>query len=98
MALAIALVKWTDPGRRAFWDTVNRAVEARQFEDSFGVVFKDIIWTPSGPYDVIFVLEGSDHEHIAAFMLLQQSLGNLDVMWMPGYRAEDMTSVINLTE
>uniref|UniRef100_UPI003F493A05 GYD domain-containing protein n=1 Tax=Actinomadura sp. CA-154981 TaxID=3240037 RepID=UPI003F493A05 len=98
MALAIALIKWTDQGRRTFWDTVNRAAEARRFEDDLAVTFKDIIWTPSGPYDVVFILEGPDNEHIAAFMLLQQSLGNLNAIWMPGYRAEDMASVINIAQ
>jgi uncharacterized protein with GYD domain len=96
MALAVALVEWTDQGRRTFWDTVNRAVEAKRWESDFGVEFKDIIWTPSGPYDIIFILEGPDDERIAAFMLLQQSMGNLRAVWMPGYRSEKMASIINI--
>ncbi|MEU9843645.1 GYD domain-containing protein [Actinomadura sp. NPDC048032] len=94
MALAVVLAEWTDQGNRTFWDTVDRSMEGRKFGDDFGIEFKEIIWTPSGPYDLVIILEGPSLDRIAAFMLLQQSLGSIRAVWMPGYKAEQMDAII----
>lgn len=94
MSSSICLMNWTDQGVRDYKETVDRFEQAKKLAVQFGTEFKEIYWTPGGPYDLVCITEYPDQKSAAAFGLLLESIGNLRITWADAYGPDEMRSVL----
>jgi len=72
----VALINWTDDGRKNFGHTREGYLAAQEALAEFGVHFRDIYWT-LGEHDLVGVLDAPDDESAAAAMLCISSPGGI---------------------
>ncbi|WP_433469410.1 GYD domain-containing protein [Spirillospora sp. CA-128828] len=94
MTTGVAFLKWTEQGVKNYRDTLDRYEQATKTAGEHGVQFKDIYWTPGGPYDIVCVMEAGEEKELASFILSMESMGNLRGTWCDAYGPDQMREII----
>ncbi|WP_019814698.1 GYD domain-containing protein [Saccharomonospora saliphila] len=95
MATVITFLRWTEQGVRNYTETVSRYEQARQLAEKYGVTFKDIYWTPGGPYDIVCVMESDNVDKAASFQLATEAAGNLRAKTVHAYGPDEMREIVS---
>jgi uncharacterized protein with GYD domain len=74
--LFICSINWTDQGIRNVKDSVKRAQAAKDLGKKMGVDLKEVYLT-SGDCDLLAIMETSNGDNVAKFMLALGAMGNL---------------------
>jgi len=70
----IVLLNWTDEGRKAVTDSINRVERARDLYKKFGAELKAFYYV-FGRYDMISIVEAPSDEAMAKSVLSAESWG-----------------------
>ena len=93
MPTYVALINWTDEGRRNFAHTLEGYKQAQAVLSESGVSFVDIYWT-TGEHDLVGVVEGPDDQTVTSAMLAISSLGGIRATATRAFNAGEIGAVL----
>jgi uncharacterized protein with GYD domain len=96
MAIAVSLLNWTDQGIRNIKDAPQRRKAFSELCQKHDVKIREQLIT-IGPYNMLFVLEGSE-ESLGAVMITLQKRGNVRSMSMRAMTPETFTKILEKVE
>jgi uncharacterized protein with GYD domain len=96
MAISVSLLNWTDQGIRTIKEAPQRRRAFSELCEKHGVKIREQLIT-IGPYNLLFVLEGSE-EALGAVMLTLQKRGNVRSMSMRAMTPETFANILEKVE
>jgi uncharacterized protein with GYD domain len=96
MAISVSLLTWTEQGIRTIKEAPQRRQAFAELCAKHGVKIREQLIT-IGPYNLLFVLEGSE-ESLGAVMLTLQKRGNVRSMSMRAMTPETFTNILEKVE
>lgn len=97
MPTYVALINWTDQGRKQFTHTIEGYRGAQKALAESGIEFKAIYWT-LGHHDLIAVIEATDDEAVAAAMLAISSPGGIRTVTLRAFLPEEIETVLSTAD
>jgi uncharacterized protein with GYD domain len=94
MATYIGLLKYTDQGIKDTKGAPARIAAAREAAPKMGCKIVSYHLT-FGPYDAVVVLEATDDESLAAFVLATAMQGNVGTLTMRAFNETELKSIVS---